>query len=76
MVQKKYYFQVQSVSEKKNYIHIGTAEMISVRKKWCKHGNSRNDQCQWKKVCNNMNSNIDVSTVFSCKVQSVMLKER
>ena len=46
MVQKNS-FQVQSVSVKKKYdIHIGTAEMISVREKLCKHGNSRNDQCQ------------------------------
>ena len=45
----------------KNDVSMGIAGMISVSE---------------KKVCNNMNSNIDVSTVFSCEVQSVMLKER
>ena len=43
----------------KNDVSMGKAGMISVSE---------------KKVCNNVNSNIDVSAVFSCKVQLVMGK--
>ena len=52
----------------KNDVSMGIAGMISVSEKTKTKTNK-------EKVCNNMNSNIDVSTVFSCKVQSV-IKER